>query len=148
MRGRIRCNMTDKMTKLSRRYVLKAGAILSATLLGATTVAGAKGKGKGKGGGGRGFITSTAGALLTGSFTITGEVDNDTWNPTAITPSCEGNSKPQDHVPYETDKGPWIFFPANRNVNLGNEYEIVTYTENCSDVGDGRTWTKVVMKPA
>lgn len=144
--------MAHDGTEITRRRVLRTGAVASITAAGLTGVAGAKGNGKGRGsgrgGGGRGFITTTATELLDGSFTITGEVDNDRWNPTGISPSCRGNSKPQDHVPYDTDVGPWVFFPADRTVNTGTEYEVVNSTGQCGDVGDGREWIKVITKPA
>lgn len=147
--------MTSINNGTTRRSVLKAGTIASLALAGLPGMATAKSNGKGKGGGGRGFITNTAEELLDGPFTITGEVANPNWNPTGIAPSCNGNADLQDHVPYQTDVqdtdrnvNVWIFFPADRNVNTDVEYEIVTYEMDCSDVGDGRTWTKVVTKPA
>ena len=135
---------------VSRRRVLALTGAGSLAMVGSTGLAAAKSNGKGKGGGGRGFITTTATVLLDGPFTITGPVSVPSWNPTGISPSCNGNAPPQDHVPYMTDAGRWIFFPADRNVNTGVEYEVVHSEQPCRDVPDssGRQWIKVVTKPA
>lgn len=146
--------MTRDTEQITRRRVLKSGAAASVAATGLAGVAAAKGRGNGRGGGGHGYIVQTGdqrdAQTLNGTFTILSEVDNDDWNPTEISPSCNGNSRPLEYTPYDTDSPHWIFFPKDRNVNLGNEYEVVTYTKDCTETQDPepREWIRVVVKPA
>ena len=146
--------MTKDMNQITRRRVLKSGAAASIAATGLAGVAGAKSNGKGNGGGGHAYIVQTGDQrddqTLNGTFTILSEVDNDDWNPTEISPSCNGNSKPQEYTPYDTDSPHWFFFPKDRNVNLGNEYEVANYKMDCTETEEPapRTWIRVSVKPA
>lgn len=142
------------LDSMSRRNVLKTGAAVTAGgLVGLTGSAAARGPVNG----GMAMIASS---VLQDygpgdPFKVVERFPrSNPWAPTMIDAACDEETEMVSFWPYkmldENDEHlRYLFFPEGKRVTLGEALRVFhNVEEHCSDVGDGRHWVKVRVKPA